>query len=240
MRAFFSFALILSLSACSSTPDGKLTKKEQWEALASKEGAKSGSIEAPIGNTSKIVEFVFVQESDISFQMSHVEVETAKACENYARKIPAKEEWLESCQDALAEPNLSEKNRSITRFNKAMLLNNLNKRDEAKKYLKSLSQDDTHFGEADYELARLEYEDLNYSSAIKHAYSALGKRLDRKSRAYYIIGQSYESDFNCNSARHAYETGLQKNPGDAKIRRRLERLNRLWPKKYPPLQDIPS
>jgi len=172
--------------------------------------------------------------------MSHVEVPTAKACENFARKKPARAEWLESCREALADPSLSSKNRTITRFNKALLLGNLDKREEAKQNLKSLSQDDTHFGEADYELARLAYEEANYSSAINYANSALSKELDQQSRAYYIKGHSYERDFNFKSARHAYETGLQKTPGDAKIRRRLDRLNRLWPQKYPTQQNIPS
>jgi len=187
-----------------------------------------------------VTEYISVQESNIRFELVIYQLESAKTCENYAHKKPAKADWLESCNQALSNPKLNSQNRSIVRFNQALILDNLNKRDEAKQKLKTLIKDDPNFGEADYELARLAYLESDYPAAIDYATSALSKEMERKSRAYHIIGSAYEKDFHFTSARQAYEAGLQKNSGDGYVRRSLERLNRLWPKKSPTPKDTPS
>lgn len=172
MKIILILPLIIALSACATTPKGEPTKREEWKALEAKSGVVKGTVKGRRGETT---EYIFVQDSDIGFEMSLRQSELAKACEDFARKKPAQTEWLESCTQALADTSLSQKNWSITQFNKALILENLDRRDEAKQNLRTLIKNDSNFSEADFELARLEYEDGNFSEASQQANSAIAK-----------------------------------------------------------------
>ncbi len=178
-----------------------------------------------------MTEYIFAQESDIEFQMKTGFSEAAQACENYARQKPTQNSWIDSCDTALEDPTLSPFNQAASLYNKALILGNLTKTSDAKGVLKHLIQKHPTFNEADYEMSRLEYEDGNFSLAKTYAQSAISKKIKRPSRAYYIIGKAYENDFDFSSARQAYEKGLSHDAGNGKLRRNLERINRLWPDK---------
>lgn len=224
----FALTFILLLWSCTSTPKNELTKRQKWKLLEQKPSAMKGMIKSKSGEKT---EYIFVQESDVRFNMIKQRSEMAKACEDYARQSPSKVEWLESCNAVLDDPATNGFNHSATSYNKALILGNLGRVTQSRQLLIELVQSDTGFSEADFELARLEYEDENYHSAIKYAQSAIAKNLRRPNRAYYILGKSYEKDFNFISARQAYKAGLDKNPGARNIRKSLERLDRLWPEK---------
>lgn len=226
MRKYLAIVLLLT-TACSTQGDHS-SKSDQWKAIESIEGARSVSVKARNGDTT---EYIFAQTTDFQSQITTKKSEMAKACEGYARRLPAEELWLQSCDKALVEPDLSLYNQSATRLNKAVILGNLGDSTNALKTLKLINENNPSFNEADYEIARLNYLSQNYSEAIQYAQSSITKGLINSSRAYYIIGKSYEYDFQFSAARNAYEMGLEKSGNSARLRKSLERLNRLWPEK---------
>lgn len=226
MKNFTSIILPIILIACATT--GEVTDRQKRQALLKNDNVIQSSVKNQRGD---VTEYIFAQESDIEFQMKTGFSEAAQACENYARQKPTQNSWIDSCDTALEDPTLSPFNQAASLYNKALILGNLTMTSDAKDVLKHLIQKHPTFNEADYEMARLEYEDGNFSIAKTYAQSAIDKNLKRPSRAYYIIGKAHENDFNFASARQAYETGLQKDEGAGNIRRSLERLNRLWPAK---------
>lgn len=224
MKNLTSIILPIFLIAC-ATP-GEVTDRQKRKILLKKDNVIQSSVRNERGD---VTEYIFVQESDIEFEIKSSFSEAAQACESYARQKPAQNSWIDNCDTALKDPSLSPFNQAASLYNKALILSNLTQTSDAKGVLNHLIQKHPTFNEADYELARLEYEDENFSLAKTYAQSAIDKNLKRPSRAYYIIGKAHENDFDFSSARQAYEKGLSHDEGNGKLRRSLERLNRLWP-----------
>jgi len=219
--------VFLMLSACATHGD-KLSKSDKLKVINGIDGATAITVKDRHGNTSQ---YTFAQKADFSFKMLKEEFVLAKACEDFASRPSPKETWLQICDEALKEPKLNAYNQSAIQFNKALMLAKLGDVSGSMAVLTSIVEDNPQFSEADFEIARLNYAAKNYPETIKYAEAAISKGLLRSSRAYYVIGQSYEYDFHFSDARTAYETGLKKSPNSQRLQNSLKRLNRLWPEK---------
>ena len=80
-------------------------------------------------------------------------------------------------------------------------------------------------------LAKLETARGNDILAMDYAVTALSKNPKRKSEIHVTIGHLHERDFAFDQARASYEAAIAADGGSGTARRRLERVNRLWPAK---------
>jgi tetratricopeptide (TPR) repeat protein len=224
--------LALSLTAavlaasCASSGQSLSDYKAKKAKLLTQDNVITGVAANKLG---KETEFIIAQEMSFSLNINTARSHNAKRCENFARDLPAKAEGVTACQLALSDPSLSVQNRKASLFNQALILSNLSRNLESKALLRQLIQRYPNMAEPHYELARQSHNQDDYDMAITHAKAALRRGLERSDRAYNLIGIAHEHEFDFSKARAAYEAALSRNPAAGDTRRRLERLNRLWP-----------
>jgi tetratricopeptide (TPR) repeat protein len=213
-------------AGCASSGQSLSEYKAKKAELLTKDNVINGVAANKLG---KETEFIIAQEMSFSLNITNARSHNAKRCENFARDLPAKAEGVTACQLALSDAGLSKQNRQASLFNQALILSNLNRGPESKALLGQLIERYPNMAEPHYELARQSYNHDEYDTAISHAQAALSRGLERSDRAYNLIGIAYEYDLDFPKARAAYEAALSRNPAAGDTRRRLERLNRLWP-----------
>lgn len=228
------------LCACASTPSNKSQKKtatktaqkkpetsRRWadRQRAFQQGAADGSItRGKEGGT----ETLFRSEIHSEMSVQKLSSQNAKTCEQKARINPAKADWLAACDAALAEPALSPQNRRASQFNRALILQNLGRGNDARTALAALLKSEPKFADVPFELARMEFAEANYDKTIAYARQALSLALRKPARAHNIIGRAYEKDFRYAEALAAYEKAELADPGAGETRRNLARLDRVW------------
>ena len=220
---------LLLVSGC-ATQSSSLSKdesnKEKRKRLLATDGAAAITTSASDGTKSEYM-FTMTFENELDFKLG--ENELAKNCEQQAFLHAPDPRALDICDTAIKQTNLARFNKSALMFNKALILFRLERDKESFELLLKIREDDPEFVEADYEISRQAYLNSDYRTALKYASYATEKPSRFPSRAYYILGKSYEADFKYQEARIAYQKGLKVTPNMSNLKKSLKRLNRLWP-----------
>ena len=155
--------------------------------------------------------------------------ENAKICADRA-SYPDRAD-LEYCKAALTEETLTPENRYSATYNMGLMYLELDDTDLAISYFNQAALLSPDRAESYHALSRIETKRGDFENAMTYAKRALKTKPQRVSDIYITIGYLHERDFEFDEARTAYSAALSSNAGSSDARRRLERLNRLWPAK---------
>lgn len=155
--------------------------------------------------------------------------ENARACARHAANPKPRD--ITYCQDALVETDLSPENKYVATYNMGLMQMAFEEYDAASETLLNASTLDLEKSESLTALAKLEIARGNEIAAKTYVTQALARKPTRPAQAYITLGYLHERDFDFDKARAAYEQALASKGSPGEARRRLERVNRLWPAK---------
>jgi len=135
------------------------------------------------------------------------------------------------CKAALEEADLSPENRYSATYNMGLMHTHFGEIDLAETQLIAAMALSPEMHDSYLALAKLEAGRGNDVAAMDYATTALSKNPKRPAQTYITIGHLHERDFAFDKAREAYTLAVASNGGHGEARRRLERVNRLWPAK---------
>lgn len=233
-HSFLALIGVIFMAGCSANTAVKTaanngaveTHAEKKARLLASDSVVTGVAANKLG---KETEFIIAQNMVFNLHSSQARSENAHQCEAYAGRFPADAMWLAVCDAALSEAGLSVQNRKASLFNKALILGSLDRTQDAKTVLLSLAAEYPDFAEPHFELARLSYIADDYDAVLSHAAAAIDRGLPRAARAHTLLGIAHEYHQDFGLARASYQAALARNSANATSRRKLARLNRLWP-----------
>lgn len=220
MTAFLALTLALSLNACAVSSNSPSTFVTENSVVKTRIKDR---------NQSRDIEYQFATTREFQTTSRWVGSEQAKSCEAYAQKYAAQTAGLDACSSALAEPALSKRNRQASLFNRGLIHMNMDNIDAAKQDFQTVLKEDPGFGDAYLSLGIMEANAQNYAQAKVLGDQALNLSTAQPDRVYVLLGWIAEHQFDFDGARAAYGQALDINPGSANARRKLKRLNTLWP-----------
>ena len=222
MRHILILAGLLSLTACVSTSNKPSDFVVDHSVVKTR-------IQDP--NMERELEYQFATHMEFKTVTRRVGSENAKKCEEFAREYIAMPAWVKICDQAISEQSLSAQNRQATLFNRGLLYMNLDQIELARADFQSIINETPNFGDAYLSLGTIEANVQNYGRAKDYALKALSYEVEQTDRVYVLLGWVAEHQFDFPAAREAYETALKLKPGASATRRKLDRVNRLWPEK---------
>lgn len=153
----------------------------------------------------------------------------AKKCENYARHRFANSEWLEPCNLALQNTNISNQNRYATLYNRGLIYMHMEDIDAARQDFNEALKLRPNLGDPYLMYAIMALNQSEYERSLEFVEKGLETGVRKNRLAYHIQARALEGLFDFDGARAAYKKALTNDPGLSRIRRDYERLNRLWP-----------
>ena len=174
-------------------------------------------------------EFKFKMDMDFKTSITRIVSENAQNCAQKAAN--PKPDDIHYCTAALAEPELSPENRYSATYNMGLMQMAFGETDTAALTLLSASALAPENSDSYLALAKLETARGDDALAMDYAVTALSKNPKRPSEIHVTIGHLHEREFEFEKARASYEAAIAANGGSGPARRRLARVNRLWPAK---------
>lgn len=219
-RSIAVLAALLLVSACavtSNTPSDFVVEQSVVKTLI-KDRARDRKLE-----------YQFAANMQFKTVSRIIGSENAKQCQQYARNRVIKLSWTQACDAALLESNLSKHNQTASLFNRGIMHMKLDDLTSAKKDFQNVLSVDPSFGDAYLSLGTIAANAAEFRNAKTYADKALAVNITQPARVHVLIGFVAEQEFEFDKARAAYQEALRERPGAADIRRKLERLDRLWP-----------
>jgi tetratricopeptide (TPR) repeat protein len=174
-------------------------------------------------------EFDFKMDMEFETTVVRKRSENARACARHAAN--PKPTDISFCQNALLEPDLSPENRYVSTYNMGLMQFAFEDYDMASETLLNASTLSPEKSEPLTALAKLAIKRGDEVAAKTYITKALANNPARPTQAYITLGYLHERDFEFEEARAAYEAALASKGSPGEARRRLERINRLWPAK---------
>lgn len=222
LRSFIYFLIIIIVSYSMPAQAQTLSDKTGW----GHQGAPRLKIESEKKAEYEVEYKVgFEFETHVSFKNSN----NAETCALKASSPVARDVLF--CKAALAESDLSAKNRYSAAYNLAIMYIALGEADLASSSFAAAIALSPESAASYMALAKLETKRGNDDAAMQYAKLALDKGTEQPSLAHVIIGYLYEREFDFDKAREAYSAALFSNIASGQARQRLDRVNRLWPAK---------
>lgn len=234
MRAILFVVLFLSactlLSGCATLPDKRGAEYQQKQRNHAEISDQSVSL-IRVDTPTKKKEVYFSTSYEMSSSVTKTGSANAKKCEIYAGFKSVVETWLDVCEAALNEPDLSAQNRLATLYNKGLIHMRQNEIETALSLFDAALEIDEDFAPSFLAKAMIASNKHQYERAVSLANISLAKGLLNTYEAYNVIGYAREGQFEFDKARSAYLNALKIRPGASDARLNLERVNRLWPAK---------